>query len=99
MNQRRLEPGEKAIPAVVQAASVSELAHSAEAIAFDKAEQAEKVENAKQRLVREITELEAGLKQAVDENEKQEKQKALEQKRQHLKAVEHAGQAPQAKDS
>ncbi len=65
MNQRQLPADRKVVPARVAAAPAA--AGEAEAIVFDKAEQAEQLERDKWQLQRGIEELEAMLKGANDE--------------------------------
>ncbi len=89
MNQRRLDKEERILPphARVEKASLSETT-AAEDIAFDKAEKAEKLEDEKQRLVKEIAELESAIKTETDQDHKSDYLSVLEQKRERLKALE-----------
>lgn len=86
MNQRRLAEEARLIPASVQ---VSEPAHpsSAEEIAFDKAEEAERSEKEMQRLRAEIEQLESAMKDASAEDKKRI-QSTLEADRRRLQELE-----------
>lgn len=89
MNQRRLDNDTKIIPpvsTVIQPPVESEA--SAEDIAFDKAEQAEKLEHEKLQLKQEIEKLEASVKDATNEETKKAKQEAIKELQQRLKALE-----------
>lgn len=88
MNQRQLREDARAIPATTAVTGSDNKQASAEAIAFDKAEQAEELENEKRKAVQEIEKLEAALKQAAGEDEKKAGQEALERVRDRLKSLE-----------
>ena len=71
MNQRQLNPVEKAIPKDIPSADekpTEEKITKADEIAFDKAEQAEKFESRREKLKNDIKELEASLKEASKED-------------------------------
>jgi len=99
MNQRQLKNENKAIPDTVQMIPPqTEPARSAEDIAFDKADQAEKFESEKQRLVHEIENLESDLKQAGDDVEKKRLQINVEIKKKRLKQLIQAANETGSED-
>ena len=88
MNQRRMQDGTSTIPpSAIQTASDEEEV-SAEAIAFDKAEKAEEIENEKLQLAQEIVDLEASVKESSDHEDKKAKQEELAEKKKQIKALE-----------
>ena len=87
MNQRRIEDNKKVIPPFVTEAS-SEASGVAEQIAFDKADRAELIENERQKLTKDLQEMESLLKEASGEDKDQIKLKIAEG-RERLKAMEH----------
>ncbi len=94
MTQRRIDSGAKVIPPVYKARSTDDQA-SAEDLVFDKAEQAERLENEKQRVMEAIGGLEASLKDAPAEERNAIKEK-IEGARKRLAALDNgdAGQEP-----
>lgn len=86
MNQRKIADEQKIIPAFVQAAPEKETI-AAEDMVFDKAEQAEQIEDVKQTLIDSIKNLEAILKEAKDE-QKDTISARIEKQREHLKLIE-----------
>lgn len=88
MNQRQLRDGESAIPATTIVAARAGPETSAEEIAFDKAEQAEKSENQKIELKKEIENLENSIKEITDEEQKNIQQEAVSQKKKVLESLE-----------
>lgn len=86
MNQRRVGDDQKIIPVSVAVASVKG-SINAEEIAFDKAEQAERTENEKKSLVKNIEELEAALKDA-SEDDKIRIKETIKGYQQRLKALD-----------
>jgi len=90
MNQRRLQEDTSVIPqATVVAAPESDDA-AAEALAFDKAEKAAKIEDQKQHLIQEIDGLANALKEMPDGEEKTAQKEVMAQKRKQLKELEEA---------
>ncbi len=92
MNQRQLRDGVNTIPYTVPAAPAEERKMSAEDMAFDKAEQAEGIENERSQLLEEISSLEKDIKAATEEEQKKHHLRFLERKKERLKAVEEAFQ-------
>ena len=91
MNQRRTGDDKKVIPPFVTEASSeasSEASAAAEQIAFDKADRAELIEDEKQKLTKDLQEMEALLKEASGEDKDQIKLKIAED-HERLKAMEH----------
>lgn len=88
MNQRRLSENAKIIPTTISMTTAEPGGESsAEEIAFDKAEQAEQVENEKQQVMQDIDKLEDSVKQAANEEEKKATQEAIKQKQKRLKSL------------
>jgi hypothetical protein len=87
MNQRKIGDNTKIIPTIKTLTKPEEPESLAEDIAFDKAEQAELLENKKLQVVKEIEKLEASLKQVTDEEEKKVKKEELEKMHERLKAL------------
>jgi hypothetical protein len=87
MNQRKISDTEKIIPSTTALTTPAESGSSAEDIAFDKAEQAEKVENEKLIVIQEIDRLKMTLKQTANEEEKKERQEALDKMQERLKSL------------
>lgn len=87
MNQRRMGDDQKVIPPIIKNAT-PEAVGAAEQIAFDKADQAEMIENEKHKLLKNIEKMESVLKEAPDENKNQIKLR-IEQDRERLKNIEH----------
>ncbi len=87
MAQRRIGEEKKVIPPLVAQASTKADA-AAEQIAFDKADRAELIENEKQRLTKDLHEMESLLKKASGENKDQIKLN-IAQDRERLKDMEH----------
>jgi len=91
MNQRPMTDGVSAIPTPRSAAPASTSQEtSAEEVAFDKAEQAEKLENEKLKLKQEIDILEATLKESTDQEQKKTQKTAIEQRREALVSLEQS---------
>jgi small conductance mechanosensitive channel len=90
MNQRQLKDGEKAIPTTTVVSVAGDTEISVEEIAFDKAEEAEKIENEKQRLRGEIEALETSIKEATSDEQKKIQQASLEQRQNTLRHLEEA---------
>jgi small conductance mechanosensitive channel len=88
MNQRKISDNAKIIPTTIDVTTPKEPEASAENIAFDKAEQAEKLENDKLQVKQEIEKLEETLKQVTNEEEKKVKNEALEEMKGRLKSLE-----------
>ena len=86
MNQRRMGDDKKVIPPPVAATS-PEASASAEQIAFDKADRAEQIKNEKQKLQKDLQELESLLNEASGEDKDQAKLK-IEEARARLKFIE-----------
>jgi small-conductance mechanosensitive channel len=87
MNQRQIRDGVSLIPATTMVSVPADQENSAEEIAFDKAEHAEKLENEKLKLGQEIASLETAMKEVVDEEQKKIQQEAIDQKRKLLKSL------------
>ncbi len=87
MNQRPMGEDKKVIPPTFTQVS-PETSAAAEEIAFDKADRAEQIENEKQKLTRELREMESLLKESSGEDKEQIKSK-IAQIRERLKAIEH----------
>ena len=87
MNQRRIGDDKKVIPPFVTEAS-SEASAAAEQIAFDKADRAELIENEKQKLTKDLQEMESLLKEASGEDKDKIKLK-ISEGHERLKAMEH----------
>ncbi len=87
MNQRRLGENEKAIPKGQQRKVGRNGGKDAEEIAFDKAEEAEAMEDTKAHLLEEIEALEAGLKEGGEE-EKERMKSDIEARRKWLRELE-----------
>lgn len=88
MNQRKIGDNAKIIPSITAVKTPEAPESSAEDIAFDKAEQAEQVENEKLQVKQEIEKLEVSLKQVANEDEKKVKKEALEKMQERLKSLE-----------
>lgn len=88
MNQRKLSDDARIIPLTTVVTAPEERDTSVEEIAFDKAEQAERLENEKLQVMKNIERLEASLKQVTNEEEKKANQEAIEQMRKRLKSLE-----------
>ena len=95
MNQRKLAADKRFIPAPTVMVTDEEQKISAEDIAFDKAEQAEELENEKEQLLGEIEELKKSLKDVTVEDQKKIRQDAIDRKRQRLKMIEEAVNQPE----
>jgi len=95
MNQRKLAAGERfiAVPTVTVSGEGRKI--SAEDIAFDKAEQAEELENEKEKLLREIEDLKKSLKDVTVEDQRKIRQDAIDRKRQRLKIIDEAVNQPE----
>jgi small conductance mechanosensitive channel len=93
MTQRRLPEERKVVP-TLQAPEDKEAPPVAEAVVFDKAEQAERVEKEKQRLTDEVHRLESALKDAPD-GEKQRIKETLEEGRKRLADLEQTSVEPE----
>jgi len=87
MNQRPIGENKKVIPSVVAEAS-QETSSGAEQIAFDKADRAELIENEKQKLTKDLQEMESLLKESSGEDKEQIKLK-IARARERLKDMEH----------
>jgi small conductance mechanosensitive channel len=92
MTQRRLPEDRRILPTLRQK-EPEETPNVAEAVVFDKAEQAEQVEKEKKRLLLEIQQLENDLKEATDEEKKRIKE-TVEENRKHLSELEQAPPEP-----
>ena len=88
MNQKQLRDDSRVIPPATAVPAPDDQNTSAEEIVFDKAEQAEKLENEKLQLKQEIERLERAIKESTDEEEKKRQQEAVKQKRQTLASLE-----------
>ena len=88
INQRRLGEDSTTIPKMLEVPTTAE-SRGGEHLAFDKAEEAERKEKEKQRLVKEIQEQEMSLKEAAEE-EKTRIKENLESARKRLKALEES---------
>ena len=86
MNQRPMGENKKAIPPTVAETS-PEKSVAAEQIAFDKADKAELIENEKQKLTKDLQEMESLLKEASGEEKDKVKSK-IAQVRERLKAMD-----------
>jgi small conductance mechanosensitive channel len=86
MNQRRLPDGARILPTPA-APAVPPPQTAAEAIVFDKAEQAEQLEKQKAQIQEELRELESTLKEASDEMKRDLTEK-IRQSRERLEALE-----------
>ncbi|MFH2124332.1 MAG: mechanosensitive ion channel domain-containing protein [Pseudomonadota bacterium] len=107
MNQRRVDDAGKIIPTIGQE-DVSTQPVMAEDIVFDKAEQAEQTEDEKQKLINDMQELEAALKEAPEEEkqrikdeiaEDRERLKILEQMAEELNAETHIAKPNVSRDT
>jgi small conductance mechanosensitive channel len=87
MNQRPVGEDKKVIPSVV-AKACRETPSEAELIAFDKADRAELIENEKQKLIRDLQEMDSLLKESSGEEKEKIKLK-IAHVREHLKDMEH----------
>ena len=90
MNQRKLGEGYKAMPETLIKPAVDVDVGAVETMAFDKAEQAEQLENEKRRLMNEIDESERARKQIENETEKVLIDKRIEEAREQLQEIEKA---------
>lgn len=88
MNQRKISEDKKFIPVYVKEKTQKKKIE-AEDIVFDKAEQAEKAEEARQKITDEIKNLEIKLKDA-DNGEKDKIKKDIEARKEHLKKMQEA---------
>jgi hypothetical protein len=95
MNQRKISEDKKIIPVFVEKTDKKN-AVEAEDIVFDKAEQAEKEEQRKQKIVDDIKNLEIKLKDA-ENGQKDKIKKDLEAKQAKLKAIKEAEAADDSK--
>jgi len=87
MNQRKVSDNTKIIPSTTPMTASAQPESSVEEIAFDKAEQAEQMENEKLQVMQEIENLEMTLKQVTNEEEKKVQQEVLEKMQEHLKSI------------
>ena len=87
MNQRPVGEDKKVIPSTIVEVSPDTSA-AAEQIAFDKANRAELIENEKQKLTKDLQEMESLLKDSSGEDREQIKLK-IARVREHLEAMEH----------
>ena len=87
MNQRKTGDNTRIIPTRKSLTKPEEPDSLAEDIAFDKAEQAELLENEKSLVVKEIEKLELSIKQVTGEEEKKVKKAELEKMHERLKAL------------
>ena len=90
MNQKRLTDDAKMIPPSTVVTQPGEPESSAEDIAFDKAEQAEQMENEKLQLNEEIENLEMLLKQSTTDEEKRSHEATLENAQARLKSLQES---------
>lgn len=88
MNQRPLSEDSTTIPKQIEVARTTD-SEGGEHLVFDKAEEAERREQQKQQLVKEIQDLEASLKEAVDDDKIRIK-KNIESIRERLKTLEES---------
>ncbi|NLF08337.1 MAG: mechanosensitive ion channel [Pirellulaceae bacterium] len=91
VHQRRFENAEKFIPAAFQP-EAEEKTVNVEDLVFDKAEQAERVDQEKQKLTKDIEHLKLALKEA-DEDGKAHIKENIEEKRNLLKSLEQTEEA------
>lgn len=90
MNQRQMRDIATVIPAAAVVSAPIDQRTSAEEIAFDKADHAERLENEKLKLKQEIESLETSLKELVTDEQKKFQKKVIEQKRNALNSLEEA---------
>ena len=90
MNQRQIRDGASVMPATTVVSVPADQETSAEEIAFDKAEQAEKLENEKLKLKKEIESLENTIKEITNEEQKKIQKEAIEQRRKDLESLEES---------
>lgn len=88
MNQRRLEEGARILPPHSVVDIPPSVSTTAEDIAFDKAEKAERKEQEKQQLIDEIALLEHAIRESTDDEQKKINQATLDVKQGELKALE-----------
>ena len=97
MNQRPLGEDSTTIPKQIEVPTTTD-SEGGEHLVFDKAEEAERREQEKQQLVKEIQELEASLK-GTDDEEKIRIKKDIESARERLKALEEAEAKADSEDN
>ena len=90
MNQRQIRDGASVIPATTVVSVPADQETSAEEIVFDKAEQAEKLENEKLKLKKEIESLENTIKEITNGEQKKIQKEAIEQRRKDLESLEES---------
>jgi len=90
MNQRQIRDGASVMPATTVVSVPADQETSAEEIAFDKAEQAEKLENEKLKLKKEIESLENTIKEITNGEQKKIQKEAIEQRRKDLESLEES---------
>ena len=90
MNQRQIRDGASVMPATTVVSVPADQETSAEEIVFDKAEQAEKLENEKLKLKKEIESLENTIKEITNEEQKKIQKEAIEQRRKDLESLEES---------
>ena len=90
MNQRQIRDGASVMPATTVVSVPADQETSAEEIVFDKAEQAEKLENEKLKLKKEIESLENTIKEITNEEQKKIQKEAIKQKRKDLETLEES---------
>ena len=90
MNQRQIRDGASVMPATTVVSVPADQETSAEEIAFDKAEQAEKLENEKLKLKKEIESLENTIKEITNEEQKKIQKEAIKQRRKDLETLEES---------
>jgi len=89
MNQKQVQEGVSIIPATTRVtAPAADQVTSAEELGFDKAEQAEQLENEKLKLNKEIDSLKSSIKKASREEDKKNRLDILEKKRADLELLE-----------
>ena len=88
MNQRQLREGTNVIPATRVMTASEDQKTFAEEIAFDKAEQAEELENQQKKVIQEIGSLEESLKEITDEEQKKSQQQVIEQRKKILESLQ-----------
>lgn len=88
MNQRKLSDSARIIPSTTVVTTSEERESSAEEIAFDKAEQAERLENEKLQVMEEIERLEVSMEEITNEEEKKAAREAIEKMQERLKFLE-----------
>jgi len=90
MNQRQLNSEHKSVPKEVEPPTPSQSNVAVEDIAFDKADQAEALENEKRSLLDLIEKTKTALKQIADQNEKSRLQDKINAAQERLKQIEEA---------